>query len=184
MRPRLFKTLPILLFLVTFLAFEAVAQTPDSTAVEDQQEATTTTLIFVRHAEKMDDGTDNPSLNGQGKDRADRLAQLLHQQYKIDAIYSTGYNRTLETATPTAEVFGLDVQEYGLDDPKGLIASIVKEYKGRTVLIVGHSNTTPYLVNIASGRDDFKQLDEKTYGKLFVVESRELYKGKVTESNY
>ena len=60
-----------------------------------------TEVYLIRHAEK--DRTDplnkNPHLNENGKERS-----LLWNEYfknnKIDAIYSTNYNRTIETILP------------------------------------------------------------------------------------
>ncbi|MBC7586932.1 MAG: hypothetical protein H7178_01125, partial [Chitinophagaceae bacterium] len=43
------------------------------------------------------------------------------------------------------------------------------EQKGKTILIVGHSNTTPALTNFLLKEDKFKSLDESVYNKIFVV---------------
>ena len=144
------------------LALTALAQSPEPSGSE-------TTLIFVRHAEKMDDGTQDPSLSEEGKARALRLAQIMMDQYKLTAIYSTPYKRTKETASPIADSLGMEIQEYGLSDPKALIQSIIDSNKGTEALIVGHSNTTPLFVNLLLGEQRFNQLDEKAYGDLFVV---------------
>lgn len=130
---------------------------------------TETTLIFARHAEKMNDGTNNPSLNQKGKDRADKLSSLLQKDYHIQAIYSTPYKRTLETSKPLANKLELVIREYGLNNPDSLIHSIIKNHKGEAVLITGHSNTTPHLVNLALGNRKYAPLDEHDYGSIFVV---------------
>ncbi|WP_421774604.1 SixA phosphatase family protein [Gracilimonas sp.] len=147
---------------ILLISLNAFAQSPESPASE-------TTLIFVRHAEKMDDGTPNPHLNEEGKIRAARLADILLKEHNVKAVYSTPYYRTLETASPIADSMGLEIREYGLDDPKALVQSIIDTNKGATVLIVGHSNTTPLLVNLSIGEQRFKQLDEKAYGDIFIV---------------
>ena len=46
-------------------------------------------------------------------------------------------------------------------------------------LIVGHSNTIPGLVNYLSGTEDFQQLAENEYDKLFIVTLVELGVAKV-----
>ncbi len=153
------------LFLISgilLLALNVFAQSAESPASE-------TTLIFVRHAEKMDDGTRNPHLNEEGKTRATRLANILLKEHNVTAVYSTPYYRTLETASPIADSMGLEIKEYGLDDPKALVQSIIDTNKGETALIVGHSNTTPLLVNLSIGQQQFEQLDEKAYGDIFIV---------------
>lgn len=144
----------------------------------------TTTIIFVRHAEKMDDGTDNPSLNEKGRERALRLAKLMKNEYQLSAVYSTDYNRTKETAGPVAETFDLELEYYGLNNPDRLVDGMLSEHAGETILVVGHSNTTPMLVNIAADTEEYEALDEKTYGKMFIVTLTEGFPPVVTEAEY
>jgi broad specificity phosphatase PhoE len=56
--------------------------------------------------------------------------------------------------------------------------------KGKTVLIVGHSNTTPALVNLALGEDKYEQLDESAYGNIFIVSIDEKGEASVEERMY
>jgi phosphohistidine phosphatase SixA len=39
----------------------------------------------------------------------------------------------------------------------------------KTILIVGHSNTSPRLVNLLLGKDKFKDLDETVYNQYWIV---------------
>ena len=66
-----------------------------------------TTFLLVRHAEK--ETGDNPSLTTAGAARAEELARVA-ADLGIDAIYSTRYKRTRETAGPTAKATGIEVQ--------------------------------------------------------------------------
>ena len=50
-------------------------------------------------------------------------------------------------------------------DTKAFLESI----KGQTVLIVGHSNTTPMFVNAIIGEDKYKQIDDNINGNLYIV---------------
>ncbi|PHN08072.1 phosphoglycerate mutase family protein [Flavilitoribacter nigricans] len=127
----------------------------------------TTTIILVRHAEKADDGTSNPGLTPLGQARAQRLAAMLAPT-GVNAVYSTPYQRTRLTGLPLAELETLQVTEYDPRDqnfPQQLLA----EHVGETVLVVGHSNTIPMLVNALTGTTRYEQLDEMEYDKLFVV---------------
>lgn len=128
-----------------------------------------TILIFVRHAEKMNDGTNDPSLSEKGIERAEKLAELLKTQYDVQAIYSTPYKRTLETAQPLSNELKLTIGEYGLKNPQKLVRGFVDSHRGETILVVGHSNTTPLLVNILLGNKKYVQLDEYDHGSMFVV---------------
>lgn len=141
-----------------------------------------TTLIFVRHAEKQDDGTRDPSLNEKGAQRALELSKLISTNYDLKAIYSTGYKRTKETALPVSELLDLPVNEYQLSDPDSLVKAIIELHRGEQVLIVGHSNTTPLLANIALGERTFEQLDESVYDNIFEVRIDET--GKVSVNRY
>lgn len=152
----------LLLISILLISLPLFGQTTTSNSQE-------TTLIMVRHAEKMDDGTQDPSLNEKGQDRAERLAQLLQKDFDIDAVYSTPYKRTQETAKPMADYIDKQIQTYDPRDPRGFVDFLMDAKKGKAVLIVGHSNTTPYLVNLVLGENKYEQLDEKAYGDIFIV---------------
>ncbi|HQS56328.1 MAG TPA: phosphoglycerate mutase family protein, partial [Sediminibacterium sp.] len=104
----------------------------------------------MRHAEKDTSVAGsttmqaNPPLSAQGKIRAEKLVDVL-KPYSIDAIFSTKYNRTRSTAMPIAAKLGVEIQTY---DPskQAELASLLKSWKGKTILVVGHSNTVPGLV--------------------------------------
>src|SRR5688572_14427585 len=70
-----------------------------------------TTVILVRHAEKAGPSGDVP-LSEPGLARANELARVL-QGVKIDAIYSTPFERTRKTVAPIAEKLGVKVEEVG-----------------------------------------------------------------------
>ena len=138
-------------------------------AQETNTNTSETTLIFVRHAEKMDDGSTDPSLNSEGKERALRLANLLLDEFDISVIYSTFYKRTLQTAKPLSDSLGLAITEYDLSDPRAFVAQLKEQNRGKTALIVGHSNTTPLLINIALGAKKYELLEEDAYGNIFIL---------------
>ena len=137
-------------------------------ALESCKEQNTTTYYLIRHAEK--DRTDslnrNPDLNEQGLERAKKWADYF-KHIDLDAIYSTNYNRTLQTATPTAESKGLKVQLY---NPRKMYDSIFKaETTGKTVLVVGHSNTTPVFANKILGKKEYDYMDDRDNSSLYIV---------------
>ena len=161
----------LLLCSILLISGSLFGQSADTTTQE-------TTLIMVRHAEKMDDGTRDPSLNDIGVERAERLAKLLLEDFEVGAVYSTPYKRTQETAKPLADMIGFEIQTYDPRDPQGFIELLMEAKKGKSVLIVGHSNTTPALVNLVLGEDKYEQLDESAYGNIFIVSIDE--KGEAT----
>lgn len=142
-----------------------------------------TTLIFVRHAERAEDGTRNPPISEEGKRRAVNLVGSL-SEYDVKAIYSTPYKRTRMTATPIADSLGLEIQEYGFEGIREFLAGLIEEHAGYTVLIVGHSNTTPSLTNLVLGEDKFEQLEETDYGDMFIIKTSEIGSGKLSLAEF
>ena len=86
---------------------------------------------------------------------------------KLDAVYSTNYNRTKETAKPTAASQHLKVTLY--HPLKIDYTAFKKETKGKTVLIVGHSNTIPNFVNALIGKNKYKQIADNNNANLYIV---------------
>lgn len=141
-----------------------------------------TTLIIVRHAEKEDDGTPDPPLSENGKLRANRLAYMLNSQ-PVDIIYTTKFSRNTSTIYPVANSKGILIKIYE-PHAEGFLEMVVKGDKGKTVLICGHSDTVPFMVNKLIGEDKFKQLDDNDYDNMFIVTITEIGKGAVTVINY
>lgn len=125
-----------------------------------------TTLFLVRHAEKMDSSRD-PELSLQGKARAVRLMELLSEA-GVDHVYSTDYIRTRDTAKPLAEKLALTIESYRPFDEE-LVAKLKTKMDGKEILVVGHSNTIPDLVNKLIGEQAYQQLADDAYSNLFVV---------------
>jgi len=122
------------------------------------------TFYLIRHAEKQ--GGEDPSLTAKGEQRAQFWASYFADK-GIDAVYSTNTTRTMQTATPTAKALGLKIQQY---DPTQLYDSDFKEaVEGKTVLIVGHTNTTADLANKILGENEFQELDDAQFGKVFKI---------------
>jgi broad specificity phosphatase PhoE len=150
-------------FLIVLLIFGC---TLPSFAQNDK--SNTTTYFLIRHAEKdRSNPTDNnPHLKNTGRKRALRWSQVL-KNVKLDAVYSTDFNRTKETANPTAASHHLKLIYY--NPSKIDYKAFIKETKGKTVLIVGHSNTTPKFVNALIGKDKYKQIADTNNGNLYIV---------------
>jgi len=131
-----------------------------------------TVVYLVRHAEKAKEGGRDPVLTQEGMDRADRL-QVILKDVGIDKVYSTEYQRTQLTAAPTAKISNQKVLSYNPRDLKGFAESLKKEQLGQEILVVGHSNTTPTLVNELLGMEKYPQIEESAYGHFFVVVLKE-----------
>lgn len=102
-----------------------------------------TVVIIVRHADKAAQPANDPPLTEVGVARAQALAAALAEA-KVAAVYSTATTRTRETARPIAERAGVSVQPIAGQGMAGMTAAVVEAVKanpGKTVVIVGHSNT-------------------------------------------
>lgn len=141
-----------------------------------------TTFILVRHAEKSDDDPRDPSLSTEGQARANKLAEVLADQ-SITAVYSTPFKRTKTTAEPVAAAKGLTVETYDFRS-QTYLQDMLQKHQGGTILISGHSNTTPMVANTLIGKESFQTLDESEYGMIFIVTVSEVGKGTVTVVKY
>ncbi|MDT0295598.1 SixA phosphatase family protein [Mesonia ostreae] len=136
-------------------------------AAEEIQHEIETTYYFIRHGEK-DRSTDgnNPSLKKVGQERAENWAKIL-QDKKIDLVYSSNFKRTQQTAAPTAKVFNTEVRSYSVKKLNDV--DFQKETKGKTVLVVGHSDTTPKFVNLILGKQKYKDIDDGNNSNLYKI---------------
>lgn len=133
-----------------------------------QNSESVSTFYFIRHAEKDRSVSDepNPELNQDGLSRAIHWAEVF-DPIELDAIYSTDYERTAMTAAPTSVKKNIEVSSY---DPRNMdMETFLLENEGLNVLVVGHSNTTPKLVNLMLGKDKYPQMDDTDNGSLFIV---------------
>ncbi len=129
-----------------------------------------TTVWIVRHAEKdlKKPSDPDPGLSLDGQDRAKDLATLL-QPKRVLAVYSTPFKRTMQTAEPTAYGHGVTVETYDPADPAALAATVLRQHKGGSVLIVGHSNTVLELVEAFGIKRPLPALSEDDYDYVFAV---------------
>ncbi|NHM01338.1 SixA phosphatase family protein [Flavobacterium difficile] len=152
----IFKTLLI------FFSFVGIGFS-QSTPVD---ETTITKIILVRHAEKADDGTKNPPLSEIGILRAEKLNTLL-ADIKIDSLYATPYKRTEQTLEIVSKKRNLKISNYNPSDK--LFSENLLKNKGKTMLVAGHSNTIPALVNTLIKSNKFEQLAETEFGKIWIL---------------
>jgi phosphohistidine phosphatase SixA len=145
------RNLPILCVILLLSSFSTIANNYN--------------IYLVRHAEKLNDSKD-PTLTKCGKARAEQLATLLSKT-NIKHIYSTHYQRTMQTAKPLADQQQLAIKNY---NPRylGQLSLKLQQQKANT-LVVGHSNTTPELVRLLT-EEIVTPLSEKDYQQLYQIQ--------------
>ena len=127
-----------------------------------------TTYYFIRHAEKLRvDKTDrNPNLNSKGFKRAEAWKEVF-SNISFDAIYSTDYTRTRLTAKPTADSKNLPILMY---NPRDMYSKTFQnQTEGKTILVVGHSNTTNVFANKVLGFDKYEEIKDNNNSNLYIV---------------
>ena len=136
----------IKLLILAFLLTIGTSCKEEPKEIIDNSEPIISTYYFIRHAEKdrSDPEDIDPELNQKGLGRAMHWAEILNE-VSLDAIYTTDYERTRMTAAPASIKQEITEQYY---DPQTLdIEAFQLENLGKNVLVVGHSNSTPDLVN-------------------------------------
>lgn len=125
------------------------------------------TIYLVRHAEKDVGAINgvNPPLTPCGQQRAVHLSEFF-KAVAIDAVYSTDYIRTKDTALPTTLAKKIEMQLYNPRELAGFANSLIK--KREDALVVGHSNTTGVLAGLLIG-EEIGAFDEDIYNRIYQV---------------
>lgn len=159
----------------------------------------TTTIVLVRHAERADT-TDNSNLSQAGLTRAQALVSVVDEA-SVNAIYSTDFCRTAQTAQPTALATGLPINVHAIGgsvaglanctpaisvttntlpvsvaDHEDLVDHILSQHRNQAVLIVAHSDTGADIVE-ALGQGAFAPvtIGSNEFDRLFVVTVRRFF---------
>ena len=142
-----------------------------------------TTIVLVRHAEKVIDPNNNdPDLSPAGQARAQELVRVLGDS-GVNAIYATQYKRTQQTAKPLADKLGLPVMQINSKSTADLITQIRTQHRGQTVFVVGHNNTVPEII-AALGGPQYPTIPETEFDNLYIVTVYRTGKAKVVKLKY
>lgn len=130
-----------------------------------------TTVYLVRHGEKSTADADdpNPTLTLAGRARAIALTVKLANA-GVTHIISTQWTRTRETAQPLASGLGLttEIVPTTVSGFADSTAAAVLRHRGKTILVVGHSNTIGSVI-AALGGPRLPDLCDSEHSNLFVM---------------
>lgn len=126
----------------------------------------TTTFYLVRHAEKANSTPDTP-LSAAGHARAEALRDTLISK-NIGQIFVTNYLRTQQTAAPLATQLGITPTEISGNQTTQLVQQL-KAINGKNVLVVGHSNTVPVIIDNLMESPQNVTITETDFDNLFKV---------------
>jgi len=142
-----------------------------------------TTVILVRHAEKnIEPNNPDPDLSPAGQARAQELVRVLGGS-GINAIYATNFKRTQQTVNPLATQLGVAPNIIDAKGTNDLVNRIVTANRGQTVLVAGHSNTVPAIIN-ALGGGSLSDIPDNEYDNLYVVTIYKFGKAQVVKLKY
>lgn len=133
----------------------------------------------VRHFDTPK-GEKDPDLLPQGAARAEALARWFRGK-RLCAILVTQYQRTRQTVAPLAASRGIALQSYDAADTAGAVARA--KASPCPVLIVGHSNTVPDLVEQLGGARP-AELKHEDFGDVWTVADGKTERVVVTPCTY
>jgi len=163
-----FRRLLLAVLILLLGSAAAQAQTP-APARAAKVKASVTTIYLVRNAEKDSAANSaDPALSAVGQVRAQALRQLLARHYPV-ALFTIDTKRTRATLAPLAEALKLEPQVYDPKETTALAVRIRKEYVGKAVVVVGHSNTLLPLIESLGGTPPVEEIGENEYDYLFTV---------------
>lgn len=159
---------PNILFLLLVFCVSCKESSKTEQVLIDDNRIVSTTYYFIRHAEKdlSDASNRNPHLTEDGKIRAQNWVELF-SHVDFNAVYTTNFHRTRETARPTAQKYNLNLKIY--NPAKLNISKFLNETQGKHVLVVGHSETIPGMVNSIIKKQQYSNIDHDDYATYFIV---------------
>ena len=129
------------------------------------QTAVVTTVYLLRHAEKADTSA-NPDLSEAGIQRARKLVSMF-ETIPIDLFFSTPYKRTQQTISAVADSKQKEITTYKPADMD--LRKLIAQNPGKTILIVGHSNTIPKYINTLLDKKTYQDIPESEFDHLYTI---------------
>lgn len=139
-------------------------------------------IYLVRHAEK--EKGDDPGLTTAGKQRAGDLLRVLKNK-KLQRIYVTQFRRTQMTGDSLRIQLAIDTVQYTADTTGADLLEKIKIHhdSGKTILIIGHTNTLPIIVKKLGVQQPLKDIPDNEFDNLFMVKYRK-GKAQLIKSKY
>ena len=154
-----------------FVALTTIAAVSACVAAGPVDIPTGTRIIILRHADR-----DGAELNEIGRARALALVPAL-ENIEIDAIYSPGFQRNLDTAAPLSAARRLPIQRLPVANPA---ARLMAEGGGKTIVWVGNKDNLAAIWE-AFGAPEPPPLN---YGDLYIVEPSRFGNPHVVRSHF
>ncbi|MEJ8568610.1 winged helix-turn-helix domain-containing protein [Elongatibacter sediminis] len=134
--------------------------------VKPAPESEVTRIYILRHTEQTDWESEDPGLSGAGIARANYWKTVL-QHVEFERIFTTDFTRNIQTADILASDSGLELEYYyplSFD-----VLKFLNTIRGQQVLIIGHSNTIPDMINRLIGETRYPPMSHLDYEQLFLI---------------
>jgi phosphohistidine phosphatase SixA len=125
------------------------------------------TIVIVRHADRSRAMSADALLSSDGEDRARQLSEVL-KDAKIQRIYVTEIRRTQQTAEPIAARLHLKPIVVVKENIDELVNHLREAGDNETVLVVGHADTVPLIIN-RLGAGPAPPIGDTEYDRLTVL---------------
>lgn len=131
-----------------------------------------TTVVVIRHAEKVQDGTKDPDLTQTGYDRAADLVERMRFS-PIQGLYATQFKRNRATLEALSTQRNLPIQIQTMNESNRAtfaqeLRDLIQSHQcGGVAVVAHHSNTVPLIANAWAGTS-LPEFDDSDYGNFFV----------------
>jgi phosphohistidine phosphatase SixA len=130
-----------------------------------------TRVFLVRHAERLElAGVPDPPLTLAGSRRAAALGRLLRSA-DVATVFATQFLRCRATAESVSVATGAPVAVMHSDSSAALARTVRGRFRGRTVVIVGHSDSLPHVL-AELGWEGREAVEPWSYDDLGLLELR------------
>lgn len=140
-----------------------------------------TTIILVRHAERIANNGDLP-LSEAGRERAALLARMLGHT-RVSHVFTSEMVRTRETAAPLATQLALTPVAVPVAQSDLLVSRLDQLPAGAVALVVNHGGTIPGIIQ-KLGAPAPAAIAEDQFDRLFVVTRAAAGRPSVVEMRY
>ena len=125
------------------------------------------TVLLVRHAEiDLPPTSADPPLNAAGRQRAEALARMA-EPAEVKSLFCSPLIRTKQTVQPFEARSGLTAEI--APPPAEFARQVLGMATDAAVLVVGHSNTVPAMIEALGIRPPIPAIGEREFDNFFIV---------------
>ncbi len=138
----------------------------EAAKIQQESLSKTTQIYILRHTEKADETAEDPSLSAAGIERAKYWKKVL-QHTDFDQVFTTEFKRNIQTAELISAESSVKPELYY---PMSFdVLKFLNLIKGQKVLIIGHSNTIPDMVNRLIDETRYPPMSHENYNILYTI---------------